>query len=140
MSRLFGAANWAMYVAFLLSILVQYNDPDPFEWMGIYSVAALVSVLFAARRLRASFAFVVALVAFGWGLLLTAAAVNSPQPISFAAVFGSVGMMNERVELAREAGGLGIVAAWCSVLLWRLRLHRRLRQERETGRYPRPCR
>ena len=112
----FTLANSLAYVAFLLSVLVQYNDPDPYSWMAIYSAAALVCVLFTARMLPVWFAVVVVLVSVVWGLMLAYSAVTSAQEISLGAVFGSVAMMNERVELAREAGGLAIVAMWSAIL------------------------
>ncbi len=41
----FKVANWLMIAAFLFSVAVQYNDPDPIRWMLVYGLAALACIL-----------------------------------------------------------------------------------------------
>ena len=45
-------ANWVMLAAFLFSVAVQYNDPDPIRWMLIYGLAALACILKLMGRLN----------------------------------------------------------------------------------------
>ena len=47
----FKVANWLMIAAFLFSVAVQYNDPDPIRWMLVYGLAALACVLKLRGRL-----------------------------------------------------------------------------------------
>lgn len=110
---LFKVINALMLACFLLSIAVQYNDPDPLVWMALYAVPAVLTLL-AFWNIHTAFAALAALGYFigfavwmpGWGwdswMLLT-----EPK------------MTNEDVELAREAVGLLISAAWMAVLFVR---------------------
>ena len=47
----FKVANWLMIAAFLFSVAVQYNDPDPIRWMLVYGLAALACILKLRGRL-----------------------------------------------------------------------------------------
>jgi hypothetical protein len=106
--------QWLMAAAFAFSAALQYNDPDPLQWMAIYG-AAMVAAIWAAWRPLAYpwwFPALVGAVALVWGCLLlpqVAGRVRIPE------LFASWEMKNERVELAREAGGLLIVAGWMTV-------------------------
>ncbi|MEM9650361.1 MAG: transmembrane 220 family protein [Bacteroidota bacterium] len=51
MKLFFPILGWVFGVLFLVSAVVQYNDPDPWTWILIYSIAALVSVGFALGRI-----------------------------------------------------------------------------------------
>ncbi len=116
---MFSVINFLLYVSFLLSIFVQYNDPDPFEWMAVYAGAALACVLAAARRLPVWYPVVLGLAVAVWAGILLVQAMGSTQELSWAAVFGSAAMKNERVELVRETGGLLIVGLWSVILVVR---------------------
>ena len=116
---IFQAINLLFTLAFVLSALVQFNDPDPAQWIVIYSLAALVCVL---GFFRSSTVWAPALVGAGaliWAVLLLPAAVQSNLELSLAAVFGSAAMKNERVEVVREIGGLLIVSFWMAYLSFR---------------------
>ncbi|CAM3446105.1 transmembrane 220 family protein [Pontibacter korlensis] len=43
-----------MGLIFLSFVAVQYNDPDPLIWMGIYGIAALLCFLSAANKVPPS--------------------------------------------------------------------------------------
>ena len=106
--------QWLMTVAFALSVAVQYNDPDPLPWMGIYG-AALVASAWAALRPRGYpwwFPAAVGAVALLWSSRLWPQVIGK---VRLAELFASWEMKNARVEVAREAGGLLIVAVWMAV-------------------------
>lgn len=42
--------NIILAVLFLLFAIVQYNDPDPFVWIAIYGIVAVVCALAAFRK------------------------------------------------------------------------------------------
>jgi hypothetical protein len=80
-TKIWRAANLLMLLMFLFSVVVQYNDPDPFLWMTIYALAEL----FAEFEMKGDLA----------------------------------------VEVAREAGGLLIVAVWMQAIVIKRLLDRR---------------
>lgn len=125
-------ADGVMVPLFLLSVAVQYNDPDPVRWMAIYLAAGIVSFVSAwktpgARRLFAS-SLAVGAVAAAWALTILPRVVGTPGFPTFS--FGH-GMENETIEETRELGGLVITATWMAVVAVRGALARR-RQGGET--------
>jgi hypothetical protein len=110
----FRVANWVMAAAFLFSVVVQYNDPDPIRWMLIYGLAALACVLKLLHRLRWYLPAAVGATAFGWAASLAPEVIGKT---TFGEMFQSFHMINTVVEEAREMGGLLIVAAWMVVLV-----------------------
>jgi len=110
----FRVANWVMTAAFLFSVAVQYNDPDPIRWMLIYGLAALACVLKLLHRLRWYLPAGVGATAFGWAASLAPDVIGKT---TFGEMFQSFHMINTVVEEAREMGGLLIVAAWMVVLV-----------------------
>jgi transmembrane protein TMEM220 len=119
----FVAIQWVMAAAFVFSVAVQYNDPDPLPWMGIYGAAAVASA-WAALRPRGypwPFPAVVGAVALVWSFFLLPQVVGK---VRLPELFASWEMKSPRVEVAREAGGLLIVAAWMAVtasIRWMIR-------------------
>ena len=112
-----GAA--LMCALFLLSVAVQYNDPDPALWMSLYGLAAALAGLAAAGRLPL-WPNVAALVLFGalfaaWAPTLVGARHEA---------FTSFEMRAAADEEPREAVGLALCAAWSAVqtlAAWRAR-------------------
>ena len=110
MSRGFRVAAALMCGVFILSAAVQWNDPDPWRWIPLYSLAAVLAGLAAAGRLplRPNAA---ALVLFTVLFVLAA-------PSLFAARRGAFThwkMQSAGDEEAREAGGLALCALWSAV-------------------------
>lgn len=105
--------NGLMLVAFVLSVVVQYNDPDPFAWMVIYGAAAVACAFFARDHLHWGLPAATALAAFVWMATLAPQVVGK---VGFSEMVESMGMKDTRVEVAREAGGLFIVGVWMTVL------------------------
>lgn len=96
---------------FVLSAIVQYNDPDPIIWIALYAVGAIVSALFLKGSLPA-YVYLILGIAFLTGAILQ-------RPAEFEGfLFGEVQKMrNMNIELARESFGLGIIAV-AMFLFW----------------------
>ena len=100
----------AMAAVFALAVVVQFNDPDPLRWMIIYGAACALSTWAALRRsVPVAIASVVAVIALAWALALGSRVYGLVMPGELVQAWE---MKDERVELAREAGGLLIVSAW----------------------------
>ena len=102
-----------MALLFVLAASVQLNDPDPLVWISLYLSAAVFSVAHAFQKLPSYWAAAFALAASLWALTLVPTFWGL---VSLTDVFGYVGMKTEEVEVAREFGGLMIVAVWMGVL------------------------
>lgn len=115
--------NLIMAALFLLSAAVQFNDPDPLQWIAVYSAAA-IACIFSAVGLRQSraagvlraFVCLTGIAAFLWAAFLLPQALYLQAPLSLSSVFGPAEMQNDRVEIVREIGGLSIVWLWMIVL------------------------
>ena len=108
--------NIILLACFILSAAVQFNDPDPLSWILMYGTAAFACILFAAGRLPLWLPALIGSVALAWIIYLLPGAIRSPEPVSGQAVFSTVEMINERVEVIREIGGLLITGTWMIVL------------------------
>jgi hypothetical protein len=107
-------AQVLMAIAFVLSVAVQVNDPDPIQWMLVYGAAAIATI-WAAIRPEAIPRWLPALVgvaALAWAAILAPQVMGKVQ---VRELFASWEMKSPRVEVARETGGLLIVAAWMAV-------------------------
>lgn len=118
----FKAFNGTMVVLFVLAAFVQLNDPDPLVWISLYLLAAVFCIAHPMGKLPARWPIVFALIAGLWALTLIPTFLGR---VSSAEVFGSVRMMSEEAEVAREFGGLMIVSFWMGVLAFRSRRHAR---------------
>ena len=110
-----------MCLAFLFSVVVQYNDPDPVRWMALYGSAALLSGLEIRRRVRPLWPIIVALVAATWAATLAPQVLGK---VPFGAMFAEFEMHDQGVEESREMYGLLLVALWMgaiAVAAWRRR-------------------
>ena len=96
---------WTLASAlFVFSAAVQYNDPDPVQWMVVYGAAALLCALRAGGRpARAPWPVTLAVASAAWFVLVLAAGV--PDSESMSALPG--GVLPGEVE--REALGLALV-------------------------------
>ncbi len=91
---------------FLMSAAVQYNDPDPFLWIGAYSIAAAAALLFLKGKLPL-------VVPLGLALAYLVGGVIS-WPEAFEGVQRTMAN-NKNVEQGREALGLFISAVFMLV-------------------------
>ncbi|AQG78244.1 transmembrane 220 family protein [Spirosoma montaniterrae] len=89
---------------FVLFAAFQYNDPDPEIWVPIYGAAAVACFMAWAGVGRWWFFAGMA------GLYFVATWYQWPSRFE-GFLFNELGMRSLNIELAREAGGLGICAA-----------------------------
>lgn len=108
--RVFRAAAGAMCGVFLLSVAVQWNDPDPWLWMPIYGLAAALAGLAAAGRTPLA-ANAAALVLYLGLFALWAPSLGGARHEAFE----SWQMLAAEDEAPREAGGLALCALWSAV-------------------------
>jgi hypothetical protein len=111
-SAIFRGVNWLMCALFLLSVLVQWNDPDPVRWMAIYGAALAVCLAVALRaRVPAAAPMLVGFVALAWAV----ATIGGGRASGYSHMFDTWEMKSPNVEEAREATGLLIVGVWMLV-------------------------
>ncbi|MBF0276952.1 MAG: transmembrane 220 family protein [SAR324 cluster bacterium] len=115
-SSLWKYLNIVMLVLFLLSVFVQYNDPDPLQWMAVYGLSALACLLYSINRLQWWVSSGIGTIALTWAGFLVPQISDSTDEISVGAIFGTVEMKTVGVELSRELGGLMIVACWMALI------------------------
>ena len=108
--RLLRAGAALMCALFLLSVAVQWNDPDPWLWMPIYGVAAVLAGLGAAGRLPV-WPNAVALALFVLLFALWAPSLLGARREAFT----SFTMRTAADEEPREAIGLALCAFWSAM-------------------------
>lgn len=98
-----------MAALYVVSLGLQYNDPDPVRWMLIYGFAAVASAALPLRRWAIGLAVLTAIVATVWAATLV------PEFLGRVGIGDLWRKMSEKggaVEVEREFGGLAIVAGW----------------------------
>ena len=122
MSRhLWTAANAVMLVAFVLSVIVQFNDPDPLLWAAIYSAAAVVCGFELRRRTNPLVPAGIAAAALIWAATIAPRVLGK---VRFGAMFAEFEMANTGIEESREMYGLAFIALWMiavAIAAWRRR-------------------
>ena len=114
----YKAFNFLFLLAFALSVLVQYNDPDPWAWIAIYLAAAGMCIAWYRHRLPRWYAPLLLVISLVWIGILLPSVVGK---VSLPELIDSVSMKTRSVEEAREIGGLLLVAIWSGVLMHRRR-------------------
>jgi hypothetical protein len=122
MSRALLLANGVMAVLFLISAGLQYNDPDPLRWAAIYTGAAAACLQVGRHRRDAILPLVVLIAALVW---IGTMAPTMLREVRLGDVFKSMDDKGGAAELAREFGGLVIVAGWMAFVAFRARRARR---------------
>lgn len=115
-ARAWTAANSVMFAAFVVSVIVQVNDPDPLPWVLIYGLAAGACLLALLRRGHWALPALVALGAGGWAASIAPRVIGR---VPFLDMFGAFEMESLAVEESREMYGLLIIAVWMAALAWR---------------------
>jgi hypothetical protein len=116
MRMAFRIINALMALVFLMAVVVQYNDPDPLQWMAIYGATCVVSVLAWRGRVHPAVPLLVGVVALAWALSIM---LGGPGGSNYLHMFDAWEMQSVNVEQAREATGLLIVAVWMAVVAMR---------------------
>ena len=105
--------NLAMALLYLFCLAVQFNDPDPWRWAGLYGLAVLCCWLSALGRLPRIMPLVLALGSLAWAGMLAARVSGALPAWELLAAFE---MANLAVEEIREMVGLVLVGLWMAVL------------------------
>lgn len=112
----FGVLNGLFLVSFLASALLQWNDPDPLQWMFIYSMAAFCSYR-AITKVTPLLTLSMLLVCIVTAVRLFAALAI--EDVDYTALMSSFSMASSSIEELRELGGLLFIAFWMICLLIR---------------------
>jgi len=105
----FRSVSWAMTALYLVSVGLQYNDPDPIRWMLIYGAAAVCSTFLPLRRWAIPASFFTATVALIWAVILMPEIWGR---VGFTDMWRKMSEKGGAVEVEREIGGLVIVVGW----------------------------
>lgn len=116
-----------MALLFAWSVELQWNDPDPVQWMAIYGAAMVLAGWFVwKKQVPWIWPVLVAIVAAAWAGTLLPGVLREAEWGDLVKT-----MKHENhAEEARELGGLSIVAVWNGVLAlvaWRRAPGRRWR-------------
>jgi len=114
-------ANIFLSILFLFAAVLQYNDPDPLQWIFIYGLSALTCGLFAWKSGPLILPAITGVVSFIWMIFLFVVLQGAPDAIIWADVFGEASMKTESVELTREILGLFIIFVWMTVLIYKVK-------------------
>lgn len=107
-------ANYVMAAVFFFCVVVQYNDPDPVQWMTIYGLGTIACILYLTRKLKWYISGAIGLAALIWAATILPDVLG--KPTDWPHVFGTMHMISPTVENTREIGGLLIVACWMFIL------------------------
>lgn len=115
---MFKIVCWTLAVLFTLFALVQYNDPDPVQWILLYGGVAVHFGLAAAGRPYRPAVWLWLAAAIIWALTLLPDFIdwiNRGEP----SIVETMKAEEPWIELTREFLGLLIAAAGCGWLLWK---------------------
>jgi Transmembrane family 220, helix len=118
-SMIYVFANCLMTVIFAWFMYLQFNDQNSVRWSIIYGVSALACFLYVIRRLSWHIPAVIGLVAIIWSLSKIPSLIGQDLPMH--EVFGTMRMISEAVQEAREMLGLLIVFLWMLTLYFATR-------------------
>ena len=114
---LFQIGNGLMLLLFATAAIVQYNDPDPWLWMGVYGAGALCCALFLAGRLPAILSGILTVGCLLGTLYFTVRILFGSVPFFDVTGQEMMGLMEE----TREMLGFLITGLWTGILTWRTR-------------------
>lgn len=109
----FAIFNSIFVFIFLLSALVQYNDPDPVKWIAIYLSGVVMCILNLIHRQRVWLPPTLLLISLVWIAFLLPGVFSQG---SLSEIADSPFMKVRPIEEAREAGGLLLVALWAAIV------------------------
>lgn len=115
-SRSWRGADGLFAMLFTYSAYVNLNDPDPWLWVSLYALAAVVVASDIVGRLRFEVAALGAAIYLAAALGVASQGIGESRPMKG---FPQTGIFVE--EIVRESLGLAIVGVWLGVLAWRLR-------------------
>lgn len=105
--------NGLIGLAFIASLFLQLNDPDPLVWAIIYGSASAICVSWERDWTSSVFLNVAIMLSVGGTVWLF---VHVPSQVSIQSLTSAWHMSDPGVEIAREAGGAAIITIWMIVL------------------------
>lgn len=105
-------ANYVFAGVFAVAAALQLNDPDPVEWIAIYLGAALACATWRRHQDAWWLSTAVGLAALIWAGVLAPDVIGKVGAHEF---FESMDKKGGNAEIAREFGGLLIIAGWMAV-------------------------
>ena len=112
---------WTLAVLFTLFALVQYNDPDPVQWILLYSGPAVFYTMAAMGRQYRPLIWIWLAVSLVWALTYLPDFWHWFQ-MGMPSIVETMKADKPYVELTREFLGLVIAATGCGWLLFRKRV------------------
>lgn len=109
--RLLNVLFLANYV---LSIGLQYNDPDPWRWVLMYGAAAAACIVAMRRPVPRWLPGITLSAALVWLALLMPRVLGQ---VGISEMFQERGMATMQIEEGREGIGLALIIVWMVVLL-----------------------
>jgi hypothetical protein len=119
--KVFTVANGILAVMFLISAVLQYDDPDPLRWAALYIAAAAACVLTGRVRRGWWLAVGVGVISLAWAVALSPILPE----VRLGDLARSMKAEKPTIELGRELLGLVIVFVWMAVLVLVSRRDRR---------------
>jgi hypothetical protein len=111
--RFVAILNYVMLAAFLVCVVLQFNDPDAWAWMVFYGLAAVACLLAGLGRLHWGLPLGVGVIGVVWGGVIA----FRIRGVSWSDLSSTLSMKTLEIEEAREAGGLLLAAVWMLVLV-----------------------
>ncbi len=109
----FKFMSYNMIVFFLMSIVVQFNDPDGYIWMLVYGAVLLTTCLIIFYKpVKINWLLGCLVLLYAIGIYFWSDGFSNTSLDAFM----SVGMKNETQEIVRELWGLVICFVWSIVL------------------------
>jgi hypothetical protein len=108
--------NWILALLWLSFVIVQYNDPDPVQWMLIYGLVVVVCAMAAMKKYSKPLIGIGIAVAVIWAATLMPAVIDYFSSHKSNEIFEHMSPSKLFIEEARECFGLLLSAA---VLIWK---------------------
>jgi hypothetical protein len=112
--------NGALTLLFLFAAAVNFNDPDPVQWVAIYTAGAVATAWTAWRPTTLPWwaPLIVGAIAVAWAATLAPRVLGK---VRFGELWAEFEMKNMLIEEAREYYGLCITAGamvLCALTIW----------------------
>lgn len=114
--------NYILAVAFAVFAILQFNDPDPWQWILIYGAVAMLSLSTVGGQYRRQLLLAAALSCILGALYYSPAVVDWLSNYQLSDIVQEMSPEKPFIEEARECGGLLIAAG---ALTWLYRDHRK---------------
>ena len=102
--------NKILGVIFILFAIVQWNDPDPYLWIALYSFVGIVCFFAAYQKYHRGVLVLGMLIGLGWGLFLLPEFIQWLN-MGMPSITGSMKAEQPHIEFTREFLGLLICLA-----------------------------